>query len=76
MMHDELHVRLTTAEFAKCVGHHAVPRHSGRDADSKRPRFAEGDPLGAALRVFDVLQDASRVVQEQRSSRTQSNAAR
>jgi hypothetical protein len=40
------------------------------------PRFAEGDPLGAALRVFDVLQDASRVVQEQRSSRTQSNAAR
>src|SRR5712691_3439573 len=47
MMHDELDVWLTTAEFSKRVGHHAVPRHSGRDADSKRPRFAEGDPLGA-----------------------------
>src|SRR6185295_13982204 len=76
MMYEELHVGLMTAKFAKRVGHHAVPRHSGRDADAQRPRFAEGDPLSTSRRVFDVLQDASRVVQEQRSSRTQSNAAR
>ena len=51
MMHHELHVRLTTAEFAERLRNHSVPRDSGRDSDSKRPRFAKGDPLGAKFKA-------------------------
>ena len=62
MMHLEFHVRLMTAELAKRVCDHAVPRDGRRDSDSKRAGLAKGNPLGAALRAFDVLQDASHVV--------------
>ena len=35
-----------------------------------------GDPLGAKLRLFDVLQDTSRIGQKQFSRRVQSNSSR
>src|SRR5207249_4872093 len=45
MMHHELHGRLTTAEFAERLRNHSVPGDSGRDSDSKRPRFGSGHEL-------------------------------
>jgi hypothetical protein len=41
-----------------------MPRYRRGDSDSKCPRFAEGDSFGASLRLIDILQDASRIVQK------------
>src|SRR6185295_18907066 len=55
VMKHELHVWLTTPEFAKRVDDQPMPGDRRRNADSKRPRLAECNPFGAALRVIDVL---------------------
>ena len=75
MMHRQLHVWLPAPEFAKRVRNHAMPRERHRNSDAKRTGFAKGYPLGAPLRLFDVLQDASRVAQEQRPRRAQSDSS-
>src|SRR6476646_10586866 len=75
-MQHELHVWLPAAELAKGVDHQSMPGHRGRDADSKCAGLAKSDPFGAPLRLLDVLQDASRVAQEQLPRLTQSDAPR
>ena len=47
-----------------------------RDADSKRARFAKGNPLCASLRLFDVLQNASRIIQKYVPRLAQSDSSR
>jgi hypothetical protein len=76
MMEHELDVRLPAPEFAKRVHNQPMPGHRRRDADSKRARLAESNPFGAAPRVVDVLQNASRIAQEHLSCFAQSHSAR
>jgi hypothetical protein len=42
-----------------------VPRYRSGNSDSKRTGFATGYPLGAKLRLIDVLQDSTRIGQKQ-----------
>jgi hypothetical protein len=53
-----------------------MPGYRSGNSDSKRTGFAMCDPLGAKLRLIDVLQDTSRIGQEQFSRRVQSNSSR
>src|SRR3981189_637793 len=64
MMQLQLHVRLPAPEFAKGVYNQYMPGHGSGNSDSKRARFAIDYPLGAALRLIDVLQDTSRIGQK------------
>jgi hypothetical protein len=75
-MQREFHVWVSTSEFAKHIDDRAMPRHRRGNADSKRTGLAKGHPFGAPPRLVDVLQDTSRVAQEQRPRRAQSNATR
>ena len=74
-MQHELHPWLPAPKLAERVHDHAVPRNRRCDADAKRPGLAEGDVLRPSLRLLDVLQDASRVVQEQFPRRAQPDAS-
>src|SRR6476660_1687562 len=65
MLQLHLDVRLSTPEFAKGVSNQPMPRYRSGNSDSKRTSSAVGNPLGAPLRIFDVLQDASRIAQKQ-----------
>src|ERR1700719_2383218 len=73
MMQLQLHVRLPAPEFAKGVYDQSMPGYRSGNSDSKRTGFAKGYPLGAKLRVIDVLQDTSRIGQKQFPRRVQSN---
>src|SRR5258708_27279659 len=75
MMQLQLHVRLPAPEFAKGVYDQSMPGHRGGNSDSKRTRFAKSYPLGASLRLIDVLQDTSRISQKQFPRRAQSNSS-
>src|SRR5580693_7267550 len=75
-MKHELDVWVSSSEFAKHIDHRAMPGHGRGDADSKRPGLAKGHPFGASPRLVDVVQDTSRVAQEQCPRRAQSNATR
>ena len=75
-MQHELNAWLPAPKFTKRVHHQAVPRYRGCDADSKSAGLAEGDPLGAPLRVIDVLQDAPGIAQEHLSGVAQSHSPR
>src|SRR5689334_5065527 len=75
-MHHQLDVWLTTPEFANRGHNQPMPREGECNAESKRADLAQGCPLGTTLRLLDVLQDASRIVQEQCPRSAQSNAAR
>jgi len=76
VMKHEFHVWMAPSEFAKHIHDRAMPGHRRGDADSKRTGSAKGHPFGASPRLVDVLQDASRVAQEQFPRRAQSNATR
>src|SRR6476469_11173200 len=76
VMKHQLHVWLTTPEFAKRVHNQPMPGDGRRNADSKRTRLAESNPFGAALRVLDILQNASRIAQEHLSCFAQSHSPR
>jgi hypothetical protein len=75
MMQLQLHVRLPAPEFAKGVYNQSMPGYRSGNSDSKRTRFAKGYPLGASLRLIDVLQDTSRIAQKQFPRRAQSNSS-
>jgi hypothetical protein len=75
MMHRQLHVWLPAPEFANRIRNHAMPRERHGNSDAKRTGFAKGYPFGAPLRLIDVLQDATRIAQEQRARRAQSDSA-
>ena len=75
-MKHEFHVWVATPEFAKHIYDRAMPGHGRGDADSKRTGLAKGNPFGASPRLVDVVQDTSRVAQEQCPRRAQSNATR
>src|SRR6267143_634964 len=75
MMQLQLHVRLPAPEFAKGVYNYSMPGYRSRNSDSKRTRFAKGYPLGASLRLINVLQDTSRIAQKQFPRRAQSNSS-
>jgi len=75
-MKHEFHVWVATSEFAKHIDDRAMPGHRRGDADSKRTGLAKGNPFGASPRLVDVVQDTSRVAQEQFPRRAQSNASR
>src|ERR1700724_1770207 len=75
-MKHEFHVWVATSEFAKHIYDRAMPGHRRRDADSKRTGLAQGNPFGASPRLVDIVQDTSRVAQEQFPRRAQSNATR
>src|SRR5689334_15218772 len=70
MLKHQLHIRLLASEFAKSVYNQPMPGDRRRNSDSKRAGFAERYSLGASLRVIDVLEDTSRIVQEQFPRRT------
>jgi hypothetical protein len=72
----EFHVWVATSEFAKHIYDRAMPGHRRGDPDSKRTGLAKGNPFGASPRLVDVVQDTSRVAQEQFPRRAQSNATR
>src|ERR1700750_1429394 len=72
----ELNAWLPAPKFTERVYHHDAPRVRRGNPDSKPPGLAEGDPLGAPLRIIDVLQDASRIAQEHLSGFAQSHASR
>jgi hypothetical protein len=76
MMKHQLHVWLTTPEFAKRTDHQSMPGNRCRNPDSKRTSLAESDPFGAALCVVDFLQNATRIAQEHLSCFAQSHSAR
>jgi hypothetical protein len=65
MMQHELDVWLPAPEFAKRVHNQPMPGYRRRDSDSEGTGFSEGYALGASLSLVDVLQDTSRIVQEQ-----------
>src|ERR1700686_3584153 len=75
-MKHEFHVWVATSEFAKHIYDRAMPGHRRGDPDSKRTGLAKGNPFGASPRLVDVVQDTSRVAQEQFPRRAQSNASR
>src|SRR6202158_944687 len=75
-MKREFHVGVATSEFAKHTDDRAMPGHRRGDADSKCTGLAKGHPFGASPRLVDVVQDTSRVAQEQCPRRAQSNATR
>jgi hypothetical protein len=50
-----------------------MPGYRSGNSDSKRTGFAMGYPLGAKLRLIDVLQDPTRIGQKQISRRVQSD---
>jgi len=52
-----------------------MPGYRSGNSDSKRTRFAKGYPLGASLRLINVLQDTSRIAQKQFPRRAQSNSS-
>src|SRR5229473_6673448 len=76
MMQLQLHVGLPAPEFAKGVYNQSMPGYRSGNSDSKRTGFAKGYPLGASLRLIDVLQDTSRIAKKQFSRRAQSNSPR
>src|SRR5580700_10825374 len=57
MMQLQFHFRLPAPEFAKGVLNQSMPGYRSCNCDSKRPGFAMGYPLGAKLRLVNVLQD-------------------
>jgi hypothetical protein len=65
MMQHELDVWLPAPEFAKRVHNQPMPRYRRGNSDSEGTGLSEGYPLGASLRLVEVLQDTSRIVQEQ-----------
>jgi hypothetical protein len=69
-------IRVPPPEFAKGVYNHSMPGYCSGNPDSKRTVFAMGNPFGAKLRLIDVLQDTSRIGQEQFPRLAQSNSAR
>src|SRR6266404_5323348 len=75
MMQLQLHVRLPAPEFAKGVYNYSMPGYRSGNSDSKRTGFAMGYPLGAKLRLIDVLQDATRIGQKQFPRRVQSDTS-
>src|SRR3984893_18398183 len=75
MMQLQLHVRLPTPQFAKRVYNYSMPGYRSGNSDSKRTGFAVGYPLGAKLRLIDVLQDATRISQKEFPRRVQSDAS-
>jgi hypothetical protein len=72
----EFHVWMATSEFTKHIDDRAMPGHGRGDADSKRTGLAKGHSFGAAPRLVDVVQDTSRVAQEQLPRRAQPDATR
>jgi len=76
MMQLQLHVRLPPPEFAKGVYNQSMPGYRCRNSDSKRTGLAMSYPLGAKLCLIDVLQDPSRIGQEQFPRRVQTDSAR
>src|SRR4029077_4400975 len=74
MMQLQFRIRLPAPEFAKGVYNQSMPGYRSGNSDSKCTRFTKGYPLGAPLRLIDVLQDTSRIAQKQFSSRAQSNS--
>src|SRR5882762_1548821 len=75
VLEHQLHIRLLAPEFAKRVHNQPMPGDRCRNSNSKGTGFAEGYSLGAALRLIDVLQDTSRIVQEQFPRRIESDAS-
>jgi len=67
---------MPASEFAKGVHNQPMPGHRRGNSDPKCTGFAKSYPLGTAPCLVDVLQDASRIVQEQRPCRAQSNSSR
>jgi hypothetical protein len=53
-----------------------MPGYCGGNSYSKRTGSAKRYPLGASLRLIDILQNASRIAQKQFSRRAQSNSPR
>jgi len=74
-MNHQLDVWVPSPEFAEGVHDQPVPGHRRGNADAKGTRLTEGQPFGTTLRLVDVLQDASRIVQEQSPSRAESDAS-
>jgi len=74
-MNHQLDVWVPSPEFAEGVHDQAMPGHRCCNADAKSTRLTKGHPFGTTLRLVDVLQDASRIVQEQSPSRTESDAS-
>src|SRR5712664_3878198 len=64
MVQLQLHVGLPAAQFAKGVNYQSMPGYRSGNSDSKRTSFAMGYPLGAKLRLVDVLQDPTRIGQK------------
>jgi hypothetical protein len=76
MMQLQLHLRLPTPQFAKGVYNQSMPGYRSGNSDSKCTGFAMGYPLGAKLRLIEVLQNATRIVQKQFPSCVQSDTSR
>ena len=76
VMQFQRRVRLPAPEFAKGVYNHSMPGYRSGNSDSKRTGFALGNPLGAKLRLIDVLQDTSRIGQKQFPRLVQPNSSR
>jgi hypothetical protein len=76
MMQLQLHVRLPTPQFAKGVYNQSMPGYRSGNSDSKCTGFAMGYPLGAKLRLIEVLQNATRIVQKQFPGCVQSDTSR
>src|ERR1700676_5304752 len=74
MMQLQFRVRLPAPEFAKGVYNQSMPGYRSGNSDSKGTRLAKGNPLGASLRLIDVLQDTSRIAQKRFPCRAQSNS--
>jgi hypothetical protein len=61
----QLHVRLPAPEPAKGVWNHSMPGEHFHKPDSQHSRLAGGYPLGAHLRLINVLQNTSCIAQVQ-----------
>src|ERR1700730_13782509 len=75
MMQLQLHIRLPPPQFAEGFSNYSMPGYRGGNSDSKRTGFAVSYPLGAKLRLIDVLQDATRIGQKQFPCRVQSDTS-
>src|SRR5882757_8418896 len=76
MMELQFRVWLSMPKLAKGVYNQSMPGYRSGNSDTERTGFAKGNALGAKFRVIDVLQDTSRIAQEQFPRCTQSDASR
>jgi hypothetical protein len=76
MMQLQFRVRQLPPESAENICDHSMPGHRGCYSDSQRTGLAVRNALGASFRVLNILEDSSRIGQEQFPRGVQSHSTR